>query len=102
MHSCATPGPITSDSRRCRSRPCRAPPRSPAHRRRPRLGAEDADDSERRARVDALPLHLLGDRQHVRRRHHDDVGLEVENQLHLLLRLAADIGITVQPSFSAP
>jgi hypothetical protein len=39
----------------------------------PRLGAEDAD-LERAARgIDALPLHLLGDREHVRRRDHDDV-----------------------------
>ena len=51
-------------------------------------GAEDAD-LERRAFGSTLPLHLLGDRQHVRRRHHDDVGLEVGDQLHLLLGLAA-------------
>ena len=60
-----------------------------AHRRRPRLGAEDADLERRRARIDALPLHLLGDRQHVRRRHHDDVGLEVHDELDLPLGLPA-------------
>ena len=35
--------------------------------------------------VDLLPVELVGDRQHVGRRHHDDVGLEVDDQLHLAL-----------------
>ena len=60
-----------------------------AHRRGPRLGAEDADRERRLLRVHALLFHLLGDRQHVRRRHHDDVGLEVGNDLHLPLGHAA-------------
>ena len=60
-----------------------------AHRRRPGLGAEDADLERRIARIHALALHLLGDRQHVRRRHHDDVRLEVVDQLHLPLGHAA-------------
>ncbi len=45
--------------------------------------------SERRGRVEALPHELLGDREQIRRRDHDDVGLEIADQLHLLLRLSA-------------
>ena len=45
--------------------------------------------SEHCAGIDALPLHLLGDGEHVRRRDHDDARLEVADQLHLLLGLAA-------------
>ena len=60
-----------------------------AHRLGPGLGAEDAD-LERAARAGrALALELVGDRQHVGRRHHDDVGLEVGDQLHLPLGHAA-------------
>ena len=59
------------------------------HRRGPGLGAENADLERRLRGVDALPLHFLGDRQHVRGRHHDDIGLEVLDQLHLLFGLAA-------------
>ena len=40
-------------------------------------------------RVDALALHLVEDREEVRRRHHDDPRLEVEDQLHLPLGHAA-------------
>ena len=72
------------------------------HRSAPRLGAEDADGNELARGSMPLPLHLLGDRQHVGRRHHDDVGPEIVDQLHLPLGLATDIGITVQPSLSAP
>ena len=60
-----------------------------AHRLGPRLGAENADAQRRRCRIDSLPPHFLGDRQHVRRRDHDDVGPEVLNQLHLALGHAA-------------
>ena len=58
--------------------------------------------SERFARVEPLPRELVGDRQHVAGRDHDDVGPEVVDQLHLALGLAARDGTTVQPSFSAP
>jgi hypothetical protein len=37
------------------------------------------------ARIHPLTLHFLGDGEHVRRRHHDDVGLEIGDQLHLSL-----------------
>ncbi|MNE87715.1 hypothetical protein D3C80_1849490 [compost metagenome] len=40
-------------------------------------------------RVDALALDLVGQVQHVGRGDHDDVGLEVADQLDLLLGLAA-------------
>ena len=59
------------------------------HRGRPGLGAENSDPERRLPRIDALPFHFLGDRQHVRRRHHDDVGLEIDDQLHLTLGHAA-------------
>ncbi len=51
----------------------------------PRLRAEDADLQAGAARVDALGLELVEDREEVRRRHHDDPRLEVEDQLHLPL-----------------
>ena len=41
------------------------------------------------ARVEALARELVADRQHVGRRHHDDVGLEVLDQLDLALGHAA-------------
>ena len=56
-----------------------------AHRRRPRLGAEDPDLERAPSRVDSLALHLLRDRQHVRWGHHDDGGFEVGDELHLAL-----------------
>ena len=37
--------------------------------------------SDAAARIEPLALELVGDRQHVGRRHHDDVGLEVLDQL---------------------
>ena len=40
-------------------------------------------------RIEALPLELVENRQHVARRHRDDVGLEVVDQLHLPLGHAA-------------
>ena len=60
-----------------------------AHRRRPRLGAENADLERAGLGIDTLPLHLLGDGEHVRRRHHDDIRLEIDDQLHLPLGHAA-------------
>ena len=36
-----------------------------------------------------MPFHLVGDREHVARRHHDDVGLEVLDELDLALGHAA-------------
>ena len=41
------------------------------------------------ARVEPLARELVADRQHVGRRHHDDVGLEVLDQLDLALGHAA-------------
>jgi hypothetical protein len=43
-------------------------------------------------RVQALALKLIGNRQHVAGRDHDDVGLEVGDQLHLPLGLSAAKG----------
>ena len=50
-----------------------------AHRVGPGLGAEDADLAATIARG-SMPCaaELVEDRQHVGRRHHDDVGLEVD------------------------
>ena len=45
--------------------------------------------SEQLRELDALSLHLLRDREHVRGRDHDDARPEVHDQLHLLLGLAA-------------
>ena len=60
-----------------------------AHGVGPGLGAEDADLERRAARVDALGAELVEDRQHVARRHHDDVGREIDDELHLPLGHAA-------------
>ena len=63
-----------------------------AHLVRPRLGAEDPDLQRRRLRIDALTCEFVEDREHVRRRHHDDVRLEVDDQPHLALGHAARHG----------
>ena len=60
-----------------------------AHRLGPRLRAENADAQRARRRVETLPHELFGDREQIRRRDHDDVGLEIADQLHLLRRLSA-------------
>ena len=60
-----------------------------AHGGSPWLRAEDADLERGLFRVNALPLHLLDDGEHVRRRDHDDVGLEVGDELDLSLGHAA-------------
>ena len=60
-----------------------------AHHLGPRLCAEDPDPQRAFARVQALTAEFLGDAEHVGRRHHDDVGFEVGDQLHLPLRLPA-------------
>ncbi len=60
-----------------------------AHAVAPGLGAEDADAQRRRARVDALPLEFIENGEHVARRHHDDVGRKIADQLHLPFGLAA-------------
>ena len=60
-----------------------------AHRRGPRLGTEDADPQRACLWINALLLHFFDDRQHVRRCHHDDLRLEVDDQLHLALGHAA-------------
>ena len=55
----------------------------------PGFGAEDAQAQGQFVRVDALTLDFIGDVEHVRRRDHDDVRLEILDQLHLFLGLAA-------------
>src|SRR6185369_7257664 len=60
-----------------------------AHLFGPRLGAEDADLQARRPRIQALLRELVDDRQHVRRRHHDQPGPEVVDELYLTRRHAA-------------
>ena len=65
---------------------------SAAHGVRPGLGAEDADLQRRLSRIEALLAELVEDRQHVGRRDHDDVGLEILDQLHLPLGHAARHG----------
>ncbi|MCY1260404.1 hypothetical protein D9M70_86500 [compost metagenome] len=54
----------------------------------PRLGAEDAQAQGQFVRVDALALDFIGDVEHVGRRDHDDVRLEILDQLHLFFGLA--------------
>ncbi len=60
-----------------------------AHRIGPGLGAEDAEFQGGLPWVQPLAFELVRDRQHVARRHRDDVGLEVVNQLNLPLGHAA-------------
>ncbi len=59
------------------------------HRVRPGFGAEDADLEARRARIDAGAAEFIENGQHVGRRHHDDFGLEVMDELNLPLGHAA-------------
>ena len=59
------------------------------HGVRPRLRPEDADLERGLARVEALRPELVENGEHVGRRHHDDVGLEVLDQLDLSLGHAA-------------
>ena len=56
-----------------------------AHRKRPRLGPEDADPQAGVVGVHALALHLVQHGEEVARGHVDDPGLEVEDELHLAL-----------------
>ncbi|HTD60072.1 MAG TPA: hypothetical protein VK679_05430, partial [Gemmatimonadaceae bacterium] len=58
----------------------------------PRLGAKNADFERALRRIDTEPHELVENREHVARRHHDDVGLEIGNELHLPLRHAARDG----------
>ena len=60
-----------------------------AHGVGPRLGAEDADLERASPRVDILRVEFVEDRQHVARRHHDDVGLEIGDEVNLPLGHAA-------------
>ena len=73
-----------------------------AHGLGPRLRAEDPDAQRAGARIESLPLELLGDGEHVGRRHHDDVGPEIRMSCTCFSVCPPDIGITVQPSLSAP
>ena len=59
-----------------------------AHAMTPRLGAEDADFQRDVFGFDALALKLLRNDQRVGRGHHDDLRLEILDQLHLLFGLA--------------
>src|SRR5207245_9608757 len=63
-----------------------------AHALGPGLGAEDADAHGSRARIDALPLELVGDGQHVGRRHQHDARAKLTAQLDLPLAEAARHG----------
>ena len=58
------------------------------HPLRPGLRSEDADTQGTALRIQPLSQELLGNRQHVGRRHHDDVRLEVANELDLSGSLA--------------
>ena len=60
-----------------------------AHGKGPRLGAEDAHLERRLAWIKALLAELIKDGEHVARGHHNDVRLEVADQLHLSLGHAA-------------
>jgi hypothetical protein len=60
-----------------------------AHRLGPRLRPADADLQRTGARIEALALELVGDRQQVGRRDHDDVRPEIVDQLDLALGHAA-------------
>jgi uncharacterized protein len=62
------------------------------HLVRPRFGTEDPDLERRPGRVDADALHLVDDREEVRRGDHDDPRLEVDDELHLTLGHAAGDG----------
>ena len=59
------------------------------HRLGPGLGAVNADGERGAPRIDALAIELVGDRQHVARRHHDDARAKIPNQLDLPLGHAA-------------
>ena len=63
-----------------------------AHLLGPRFGAEDAHLHRHHRRVLALAAELLHDHLHVAGGDHDDVGLEVLDQLHLLFGLPAAHG----------
>ena len=56
-----------------------------AHGVSPRLGAENANLERARARIDLLGAEFVEDRQHVARRHGDDIRREVHDQLDLAL-----------------
>ena len=60
-----------------------------AHALGPGLGAEQAEPHRGVARVDTLALELVGDRQHVGRRHQHDPRAELADQLDLALAKAA-------------
>ena len=60
-----------------------------AHALGPWLGAEQADAHRGAARIDALALELVGDRQHVGRRHQHDPRAELADELDLALAEAA-------------
>ena len=60
-----------------------------AHLPGPGFGPEDADPQRGFLGVHALAPHFIADVEHVRGRHHDEVGLEVVDQPDLFFGLAA-------------
>ena len=60
-----------------------------AHIVGPRLRAKNTQAQTRLSRVQTLSFELIGYRQHITRRDHDQVGFEILYQLHLTLGLSA-------------
>ncbi len=58
----------------------------------PGLGPENAQTQTQGVRINALALHLIGDIEHVRRGHHDDVRIKITDQAHLFLGLPTGHG----------
>src|SRR5262249_26081672 len=52
----------------------------------------NADFQRGRSRINSLSAELIEDRQHITRRHHDDLWREIADELHLPLRLPAGHG----------
>src|SRR5690606_37704263 len=63
-----------------------------AHAVAPGFGAEDPDLQGNVVGGDSLPVEFFRDDQGIGRRHHDDVGPQVHDQLHLFLGLPAGHG----------
>ena len=64
----------------------------PAHGFCPGLGTEDADPQRQPAGIDSLPLHLVGNVEHVGRSDHDDIRVEIADELNLLFGLPTGHG----------
>ena len=70
-----------------------------SHVIRPGFRTKDANAQRAAGGIDPLTLKLVGDRQHVAGGDHDDVRLEILDQLHLALGLAAAKGHHRQTQF---